>query len=42
MSDETLTRIDADGGAIVVLNRPELHNPFDAVEAAAGARKGAR
>ena len=29
MSNEVITRVDADGNATVVLNRPEVHNAFD-------------
>ncbi len=29
MSQEVITRIDADGNASVMLNRPEVHNAFD-------------
>lgn len=29
MSQEVVTRIDADGNATVMLNRPEVHNAFD-------------
>ncbi len=29
MSKEVITRIDADGNATVMLNRPEVHNAFD-------------
>ena len=29
MSNEVLSKIDADGNATVVLNRPEVHNAFD-------------
>lgn len=29
MSDEVLTRVDADGHATIVLNRPEVHNAID-------------
>jgi methylglutaconyl-CoA hydratase len=29
MSDEVITRIDADGNATVMLNRPDVHNAFD-------------
>jgi methylglutaconyl-CoA hydratase len=29
MSNEVITRVDADGNATVMLNRPEVHNAFD-------------
>jgi methylglutaconyl-CoA hydratase len=29
MSSRVITRIDSDGNAVVVLNRPEVHNAFD-------------
>ena len=29
MSQEVITRVDADGNATVMLNRPEVHNAFD-------------
>lgn len=29
MSNEVITRVDADGNATVTLNRPEVHNAFD-------------
>ena len=29
MSNEVVTRVDADGNATVMLNRPEVHNAFD-------------
>ncbi len=29
MSNEVITRVDADGNATVMLNRPEIHNAFD-------------
>jgi methylglutaconyl-CoA hydratase len=29
MSNEVITRVDADGNASVMLNRPEVHNAFD-------------
>ena len=39
MSDTVVTRVDADGNATVMLNRPEVHNAFDPemVEALTGA-----
>ena len=30
MSQKVLSQIDADGNATVTLNRPEVHNAFDA------------